>query len=104
MVQLCEICGERPSVGRCRICGREVCEEHLVNGVCSVCRDLLIPFKGSLKAPVGRCPFCGRLICRECSVELEPGIRVCLDCYRKLPQYLSKYPELKGCYGKYVRR
>ncbi len=26
------------------------------------------------------CTACGRVVCDECSVEVKPGIRACVDC------------------------
>ena len=63
----------------------------------------MIYFKGRYRPAVGVCPFCGKLICYECSVELQPGIRVCLDCYKKLDHYFRKYPILKECYSRYLK-
>jgi hypothetical protein len=63
----------------------------------------MVMYKGELKPAVGRCPFCGRLVCRECSVEIEPGVRVCRDCFQKLDEYFRKYPVLRRCYSRYLR-
>ncbi len=77
---LCEVCEEKPAVGRCRICGRYVCKEHLnKEGVCAACVDLMCRVCGT-RLSVTSCVVCGRPICRTCSIELEPGIRVCTQC------------------------
>jgi len=90
---LCEVCEEREAVGRCNICGRWVCSKHLVEGVCAICKDLMCSICGK-QLSVSRCPICGRLICRNCSIELQPGIRVCRECYSNLSQVVSKHPSL----------
>ncbi len=40
--------------------------------------------------------ICGRIVCRECSVELQPSIRVCNECYSKMlnDDMYIKYREL----------
>jgi len=95
---LCEVCGKREAVGRCRICGRWVCSKHLINGVCVVCRDLMCEVCRKRLA-VSSCLICGKLICRSCSVELQPGIRLCMKCYENIDLLISKYPRLS-----YIRR
>ena len=77
----CEICG-RDAVAACRLCGRRVCRIHYdeETGLCSICRESLCSLCGERLA-VTTCSICGRLICRECSVEVEPGIRVCRECF-----------------------
>jgi len=96
--RLCEICESEVAVGRCRICGRWACRRHLRNGVCSVCRDLLCQVCG-VRLSVDSCLICGRLVCRECSVELQPGIRVCRDCYSRIDELIARNPRLA-----YIRR
>ncbi|MEM0025361.1 MAG: hypothetical protein QXZ48_00155 [Zestosphaera sp.] len=77
---LCEVCEERPAIRKCRICGRRVCEKHLSeDGVCAVCTDLMCRVCKA-RLSVTSCILCGRPICRTCSVELEPGIRMCIHC------------------------
>jgi hypothetical protein len=81
---LCEVCEERPAVRRCRICGRYVCEKHVnEEGVCAVCEDLMCRICNA-RLSVTSCVICGRPVCRSCSVELEPGIRVCKQCVNNL--------------------
>ncbi|MEM3948767.1 MAG: hypothetical protein QXM76_04155 [Zestosphaera sp.] len=76
----CEVCERRPATRRCVICGRNVCEVHInEEGVCVVCVDLMCRVCGNRLA-VTSCAVCGRPVCRECSLELEPGIRVCRSC------------------------
>ncbi|MCD6278361.1 MAG: hypothetical protein J7J11_01625 [Desulfurococcales archaeon] len=53
--------------------------------MCSVCGQQL---------SVSRCIICGRLVCRNCSVELQPGIRVCINCYGDLDKIVRRYPSL----------
>ncbi len=97
MSHLCEVCERKEALYRCRICGRYVCGDHLIDGVCVVCRDLTCKICHSRLA-VDTCPFCGRIICRECSVELQPGIRVCKECFKKMNNYVRKFPALKYYY------
>lgn len=81
---LCEVCEEKPAVRRCKICGRYVCEEHLnKEGVCVVCVDLMCR-KCNTRLSVTSCVVCGEPVCRTCSIELEPGIRVCKYCVNNL--------------------
>ena len=94
----CEICEVNEAIGRCRICGRWACSKHLINGVCAVCRDLRCQVCG-VRLSIDSCLICGRLVCRRCSVELQPGIRVCRNCYRELNSILRKEPRLA-----YIRR
>jgi len=69
------------AVAKCRLCGREVCKKHLGSrGYCVVCEDLMCRVCGE-RLSVTSCVYCGKLVCRECSIEVEPGIRACLDCY-----------------------
>lgn len=80
METLCEVCEKKPASRKCVICGRNVCETHInEKGLCAVCADLLCRVCGSRLA-VTSCVICGRPVCRECSLELEPGIRVCRSC------------------------
>ena len=90
---LCEVCEEREAVAKCNICGRWVCEKHLEGNVCAICKELMCDVCGE-RLSVGRCPLCGRLICRRCSIELQPGIRVCRDCFSRLDEIVSRYPSL----------
>lgn len=93
----CEICG-REAIATCRICGRRVCELHYdkETGLCSICRESLCSLCKERLA-ITTCSICGRLICRECSVEVEPGIRVCREC-------LAKYGGTKHSLKRLLRR
>ncbi|UXD21375.1 Zn finger protein [Ignicoccus pacificus DSM 13166] len=89
----CYYCG-RPSAKKCPSCGRPLCTLHdpcpaCEMGRCEVCRERL---------SVSRCYYCGRLICRECSVELNPGIRVCKICYSKLDEVVRETSKDKEKY------
>ncbi len=80
MQVLCEVCERKPAVSRCRICGRAVCEDHISeDGVCAACIDLMCRVCNA-RLSVTSCIICGKPVCRECSLELEPGIRVCNPC------------------------
>lgn len=79
-MRLCEVCGERPAVGSCRLCGRSVCSEHLSpSGLCSLCESSLCALCRE-RLSVASCEVCGRPVCEECSVQLTPVIRVCREC------------------------
>ncbi len=91
---LCEICEAEVAIGRCSICGRWACSKHLINGVCAICRELMCRLCGKNLA-VDSCLICGALVCRSCSVELQPGIRICTKCYSRLDELISKEPRLK---------
>lgn len=79
-MRLCEICREKPAVGYCRLCGRRVCREHLApSGLCSLCESSLCAVCRERLA-VASCEICGRPVCEECSVQLTPAIRVCVNC------------------------
>ncbi len=95
MSPTCEVCGEAPASFKCRICGRLVCRKHfdMNHGICVVCRDLMCRVCGR-RLSVDVCPLCGRLICRECSVELQPGIRVCRGCFANIDRVVKAYPRL----------
>ncbi len=92
---VCEVCGAARASVRCPLCGRLVCEKHFDReaGVCVVCRDLMCRVCGR-RLSVDVCPLCGRLICRECSVELQPGIRVCRECFSRLDEIVAEHPRL----------
>ncbi len=102
--KVCEVCGKRLAIHKCGICGRNVCEKHFDKrkGICSVCSDLMCQVCGK-RLSVDACIVCGRLICRSCSVELQPGIRVCTPCYENLPEVLSERPELSYLL-RYIRK
>jgi len=97
---LCEVCEADIAVGKCRICGRYACAKHLGNdGICSICREVMCEICNR-RLSITTCLICGRLICKNCSVELQPAIRVCSECYNKLLtdvrygiylEYLSRY-------------
>lgn len=92
---LCEVCEVKEAVSRCRMCGRYVCEDHLgPDGLCSICREVLCEVCHQ-KLSVNKCLICGKLVCRSCSVELQPAIRVCRECYSKLlsDESYSKFRE-----------
>ena len=40
--------------------------------------------------------MCGKLICRDCSVEYQPGIRVCRECYNKCGDLRKCFEGRKG--------
>ncbi|MEM1600788.1 MAG: hypothetical protein QXY36_01595 [Sulfolobales archaeon] len=81
---LCEICEALEAVGQCRLCGRYVCSTHIgVDGICSICREALCRICYQ-RLSISSCLVCGRVVCRECSIELQPSIRVCRECYDKL--------------------
>ncbi len=88
---LCEVCRRREARYVCRICGREVCGEHYdpARGICAICSETMCTVCGTRLA-VDSCAVCGRLICRQCSVELQPGIRVCGNCYEDLPKLIGE--------------
>lgn len=100
---LCEVCEEEPAVRRCRICGRYVCEKHVSReGVCAVCMDLMCMICGT-RLSVTSCIMCGRPVCRTCSVELEPGIRACVDCINNF-SVLKKQEFRPGVFGDRIER
>lgn len=90
---LCEVCEAEEAVGRCKLCGRYACSRHLdPDGICSICRETLCRICNQ-RLSVGMCLICTRVICKDCSVELQPGIRLCRECYDRLlndPNY-AKY-------------
>jgi len=92
---LCEVCRKHRAEYVCGICGREVCGEHYdaARGICAVCSETMCSVCGTRLA-VDSCVVCGRLVCRRCSVELQPGIRACGDCYRDLPRLVAEDPRL----------
>lgn len=90
---LCEVCEEREAITRCSLCGRWVCEKHIDGALCAVCRELMCSLCG-VRLSVSRCLICGRLICRECSVELQPGMRICRYCLNRLDELIKEYPSL----------
>lgn len=84
MVEACEICGEKPAVATCRICGRHVCSGHISeDGVCSVCMETLCSICGR-RLSIGYCVICGRIGCDQCLIQVDNVRRVCVDCPRKL--------------------
>ena len=92
----CEVCWSREAEFRCAVCGRAVCAAHYVaeRGMCSVCYENLCSVCGERLA-VDSCAVCGRLICRRCSVELQPGIRVCSECATGLRERLKSDSRLR---------
>lgn len=79
MVAYCEVCGENPAVSECKLCGRRVCENHISNGVCSVCEETLCAICGERLA-IGYCISCGRLGCDECLIQVDNVRRICVEC------------------------
>ncbi|MEB3846726.1 MAG: hypothetical protein GSR74_01970 [Desulfurococcales archaeon] len=81
---LCEICNTKPAVAQCRLCGRQVCEDHIDDqGICTICREALCQICGQRLA-IGYCIICGRLGCDQCLVQVDSVRRVCRDCLRRL--------------------
>lgn len=66
---------------KCPGCGREVCVEHQVNGLCLVCSQTQCAICGE-KPAIGYCVLCGRLGCDECLVQIDNVRRVCIECIR----------------------
>ncbi|MCX8186052.1 MAG: hypothetical protein N3G48_02950 [Sulfolobales archaeon] len=96
---LCEVCEASNAVATCRLCGRNACANHIDSGgLCSICKETLCKLC-SQRLSVSSCAICGRIICRECSVELQPAIRVCKECFSKI-----LYSESYSKYRKYLRR
>ena len=81
MRSLCEVCGLRAATRVCRVCGRRVCSGCLRGDVCLVCAETLCELCGE-RLSVSTCAVCGRRVCEECSVQLDPVVRVCLECWR----------------------
>ncbi len=77
----CYFC-EKEAKYVCKICKRRVCEDHYYSGICYACKLALCRICGR-RPSVSRCAVCGKLVCRECSVEYQPGIRVCKECASK---------------------
>ena len=82
----CAFCNT-PAVAVCRLCGRPVCRNHLVEekGVCITCNDALCYVCGRRLA-VASCAVCGRPVCVDCSIEVKPGIRVCVNCASRISE------------------
>jgi hypothetical protein len=83
-VPLCEICGKREAKHKCPLCGRLVCDEDWdeSKGVCILCSSTLCQVCGKRLA-IASCAACGRLVCDECSIQINPVVRLCIDCYRR---------------------
>ncbi len=84
---LCEVCGEKPAVAECSVCGRRVCSGHSSEDpsgrvVCVVCKSALCALCRE-RLSVAYCLSCGRMICMDCSVQLDNVRRICLDCARR---------------------
>ncbi|MCE4617132.1 MAG: hypothetical protein F7C32_00910 [Desulfurococcales archaeon] len=80
----CEICNEKEALYKCRVCGRNVCEEHVSpEGVCAVCSTTICEFCGK-RLSIGYCIVCGRLGCRECLIQLDPSRRICPSCLAEI--------------------
>lgn len=91
MILFCEICG-RPAIAQCRLCGRNVCERHLVeNGICVYCSETLCEICGERLA-ITTCPICGRRVCEKCSIQITPIVRVCRECYSKYELKMNEWP------------
>ena len=82
----CAFCGA-PAVAVCKLCGRPVCRKHLVEerGVCVTCSDALCYVCGRRLA-IASCAMCGRPVCANCSIEVKPGIRVCINCASRISE------------------
>ncbi|MCE4618990.1 MAG: hypothetical protein F7C37_06070 [Desulfurococcales archaeon] len=79
MVAICEICGENPATQECTVCGRYVCNKHISNGICSICKETLCMICGR-KPSIGYCISCGRLGCDDCLIQVDNVRRICIDC------------------------
>lgn len=101
LTPLCEVCGERPAVTACSLCGRRVCERHAVKEspsgrvVCVLCKSALCEVCGE-RLSVAYCVSCGRLVCVECSVQIDNVRRICVECARKGVKPRPSPERLKG--------
>ncbi len=82
MKRLCEVCGVRAATGSCRLCGRLVCDECGRDGLCISCAETLCEVCGK-RLSIATCAVCGRRVCEECSVQLDPVVRVCVECWKR---------------------
>ncbi len=79
-MSLCEVCYLREASARCRLCGRQVCRDCLLeDGRCVVCAETICELCGERHA-LATCTVCGRRVCEMCSVQLDPVTRVCREC------------------------
>ena len=103
-MSVCEVCWSAEAKYECSICKRKVCPAHYIaeRGICSICYENLCSICKE-KIAVDSCVICGRLVCRGCSVELQPGIRVCKECYANIDRILQEKPEL-GYISRFLRR
>jgi len=77
----CEICGA-PASHVCPICGRVVCDKHWAGDKCVICAETICALCGKRLA-IAACAICGRPVCEECSIQVNPVVRVCVECAEK---------------------
>ncbi|MEM1622785.1 MAG: hypothetical protein QW780_02120 [Sulfolobales archaeon] len=72
-----------------------MCKAHYIGdrGICAICFENLCTVCNQRLA-VDSCLVCGKLVCRQCSKELQPGLRVCTDCYTHIYDYIRRDPRL----------
>jgi len=80
---ICEICGLKPASNKCKICGRNVCRDHIKDDICTICRETLCTICNK-RPSIGYCSICGRLACDECLVQIDNVRRICVECLAKL--------------------
>ncbi len=82
MENTCEICLNRESIASCRLCNRNVCNQHYTsNGLCSICSESLCSLCRKRLA-ITQCSICSKLVCEVCSRQVNPVVRICLQCYK----------------------
>ncbi|MEM1628001.1 MAG: zinc finger HIT domain-containing protein [Desulfurococcaceae archaeon] len=84
-MHLCEICGEREAIYKCKLCGRRTCsiDFNLGKGICNVCDDALCNICGNALS-IGYCKICGRIGCEDCLIQVSLVEYVCKNCFKAL--------------------
>jgi hypothetical protein len=88
---LCDICGKKNALYKCKICKRNVCENDFYDeiGVCKICAASLCEICKT-RLSVTYCQYCGKLVCTEDSIQLDNVRRICIECFKEKKYLVTK--------------
>lgn len=88
---ICDVCLAAPARYTCPVCGRSVCENDWSGDACIVCSEARCRVCG-VELAVASCNVCGSPVCESCSIQVNPVVRVCKQCSRKLNIAVEQWP------------